>query len=644
FHEIEERLAQSLGYEDGVINGPDLFRVSGKFELLDRILPKLKASEHKILLFCQMTTVMDLLEYYFLYRNYSYIRLDGTTKADDRCELLKNFNDDNINCFIFLLSTRAGGVGLNLQKADTVILFDSDWNPHQDQQAQDRAHPCARYKLNVDEKVIQAGKFNRSSTSSERQDYLEQLIEGEDECKDDDEDIPDNEILNQMIARTESEFNLFNRLDVARREYESRYGVGSGGDGANERRAWKLSNTNDNTKSISRVKRKKESDNEDSIDQTTKTNKISISLIDPSDDEITREGTLTTSDETTPSLLEELEDEEDVDYTHEKPRVHRKMKISRLMTEDELPEWLKNDVDQVEKTLEIDEDFGKGRRQRKDIDYSDNLTEREFLQALEEGNLDDTLEQKRIQKQNRKNNNQSLQDNDIDLDEIETRSSFDIPSTSILNQQNLISKRGSIKKRSETIDPKITSQCRLLYDHLLAYRTHDNRQLAQVFIRLPGQKQLPLYYQIIKEPIDFQRIKRKIDTYRYSNLEQFDADIKLLVENAQTFNCDTSVIYSDSIQLEKVYQNLREQLKSGTLQSLIETPTTTITDESITTSQNSSKRGRSTRIATTTTTTITTNNRRVSQRGRKRKAIILKEDDISDEEQVISEDGDNDEH
>jgi SWI/SNF-related matrix-associated actin-dependent regulator of chromatin subfamily A protein 2/4 len=222
FEEIEERLAQSLGHKDGVINGPDLFRVSGKFELLDRILPKLKASGHKILLFSQMTAVMDLLEYYFAYRNYTYLRLDGSTKADDRCELLKDFNDDNINCFIFLLSTRAGGVGLNLQKADTVILFDSDWNPHQDQQAQDRAHrigqknevrvlrlmtvntveekilACARYKLNVDEKVIQAGMFNRSSTSSERHDYLEQLIEGDDECKDDDEDIPDDEILNQV--------------------------------------------------------------------------------------------------------------------------------------------------------------------------------------------------------------------------------------------------------------------------------------------------------------------------------------------------------------------------------------------------------------------------------------------------------------
>ncbi|CAF1259606.1 unnamed protein product, partial [Adineta steineri] len=164
FAEIEDRLAESLGYKEGVINGADLFRVSGKFELLDRILPKLKASGHKILLFCQMTAVMDLLEHYFSYRSYTYLRLDGTTKADDRCELLKSFNDDNVNCFIFLLSTRAGGVGLNLQKADTVILFDSDWNPHQDQQAQDRAHhwfnapfatlPSEKVELNHEETLL----------------------------------------------------------------------------------------------------------------------------------------------------------------------------------------------------------------------------------------------------------------------------------------------------------------------------------------------------------------------------------------------------------------------------------------------------------------------------------------------------------
>jgi ATP-dependent helicase STH1/SNF2 len=373
---------------------------------------------------------------------------------------------------------------------------------------------------------------------------------------------------------------------------------------------------------------------------------MTTSFLDHSDDETTQEGTLTTGDETTPSLLDDLDDEEDVDFTQETPRVHRKMKISRLITEDELPDWLKNDVDQIEKTLENDEDFGKGRRQRKDIDYSDNLTEREFLQALEEGNLDDAVEQKRIRKQNRKNL-LSTQDHDIDLDETEACSSFDNPpSISQTNQQNTSSKRGSVKKRLESVDPKIAPQCRLLLDHLLAYRTDDDRQLAQVFIRLPGQKQLPLYYQIIEEPIDFQRIRRKIDTYRYSNMEQFHSDIKLLVRNAQTFNCETSIIYSDSILLGKVYENLCEQLQSGVLPLSTETTTETNEITTASTPRISSRRGRGTRATTTTTTTTTpvATNSEVSRRGRKRKTIVTKEEeDACEDERVISDDSDNQE-
>lgn len=110
---------------------PDLYRVSGKFELLDRILPKLKATNHRVLLFCQMTSLMTILEDYLNWKCFSYLRLDGTTKADDRGDLLKKFNNPESEYFIFLLSTRAGGLGLNLQAADTVIIFDSDWNPHQ---------------------------------------------------------------------------------------------------------------------------------------------------------------------------------------------------------------------------------------------------------------------------------------------------------------------------------------------------------------------------------------------------------------------------------------------------------------------------------------------------------------------------------
>ena len=113
---------------------PDLYRASGKFELIDRILPKLKETGHRVLLFCQMTQLMTIMEDYLTWRGFKYLRLDGTTKAEERGDLLKRFNAPESEFFLFLLSTRAGGLGLNLQSADTVIIFDSDWNPHQDLQ------------------------------------------------------------------------------------------------------------------------------------------------------------------------------------------------------------------------------------------------------------------------------------------------------------------------------------------------------------------------------------------------------------------------------------------------------------------------------------------------------------------------------
>ena len=117
-----------------VCTGSELYRTSGKFELLDRVLPKMAASGHRVLLFCQMTQCMTIIEDYLGWKKYSYLRLDGTTKAEDRGDLLKKFNCKGSEYFVFLLSTRAGGLGLNLQTADTVIIFDSDWNPHQDLQ------------------------------------------------------------------------------------------------------------------------------------------------------------------------------------------------------------------------------------------------------------------------------------------------------------------------------------------------------------------------------------------------------------------------------------------------------------------------------------------------------------------------------
>merc|ERR1719188_2351704 len=233
-----------------VVTGPDVYRSSGKFELLDRILPKLHQSGHRVLMFCQMTQCMTIIEDYFNFKGYKFLRLDGMTKADERADMLKEFNGKGSEYFLFLLSTRAGGLGLNLQTADTVIIFDSDWNPHQDLQAQDRAHrigqknevrvlrlmtinsveerilAAARYKLNMDEKVIQAGMFNQRSTGSERHELLQSILREE---KDDDEDeeneVPDDETVNQMISRSEEEFELFQRMDIERRRSEAEAGA-----------------------------------------------------------------------------------------------------------------------------------------------------------------------------------------------------------------------------------------------------------------------------------------------------------------------------------------------------------------------------------------------------------------------------------
>jgi ATP-dependent DNA helicase len=103
-----------------------LVEASGKMQLLDRILSELKKEGgHQVLIFSQMTRMLDILEDYLTWRGASFRRLDGTVAAEDRMQSMKEFNEQNID--VFLLSTRAGGLGINLVSADTVIIFDSDW-------------------------------------------------------------------------------------------------------------------------------------------------------------------------------------------------------------------------------------------------------------------------------------------------------------------------------------------------------------------------------------------------------------------------------------------------------------------------------------------------------------------------------------
>jgi len=141
---------------------------SGKMMLLDQLLRKLKEDGHRVLIFCQMVGMLNILSEYMEYRGYKYQRLDGTIPSAARRLAIEHYNAPESTDFSFLLSTRAGGLGINLMTADTVVLFDSDWNPQADLQAMARAHrigqtrPVSVYRLvskdTIEEEVIERAR------------------------------------------------------------------------------------------------------------------------------------------------------------------------------------------------------------------------------------------------------------------------------------------------------------------------------------------------------------------------------------------------------------------------------------------------------------------------------------------------------
>ncbi|XP_044497849.1 ISWI chromatin-remodeling complex ATPase CHR11 isoform X1 [Mangifera indica] len=145
--------------------GEHLITNAGKMVLLDKLLPKLKERDSRVLIFSQMTRLLDILEDYLMFCGYLYCRIDGNTGGEDRDASIEAFNKPGSEKFVFLLSTRAGGLGINLATADVVILYDSDWNPQVDLQAQDRAHRIGQKKevqvfrfcteYTIEEKVIE---------------------------------------------------------------------------------------------------------------------------------------------------------------------------------------------------------------------------------------------------------------------------------------------------------------------------------------------------------------------------------------------------------------------------------------------------------------------------------------------------------
>ncbi|PYI16762.1 SNF2 family helicase/ATPase [Aspergillus violaceofuscus CBS 115571] len=202
FHEAQMRL--SIAFPDKRLLQYDC----GKLQRLDKLLRDLKAGGHRALIFTQMTKMLDILEQFLNIHGHRYLRLDGTTKVEQRQILTDRFNNDN-RILAFILSSRSGGLGINLTGADTVIFYDLDWNPAMDKQCQDRCHRIgqtrdvhiyrfvseytiesnilrkANQKRMLDDVVIQEGEFTTDYfTKLNVRDMIssEDVLEGQDEA------------------------------------------------------------------------------------------------------------------------------------------------------------------------------------------------------------------------------------------------------------------------------------------------------------------------------------------------------------------------------------------------------------------------------------------------------------------------------
>ncbi|CAJ0626045.1 11028_t:CDS:10 [Entrophospora sp. SA101] len=179
---------------------------SGKLATLDKLLEELKAGGHRVLIYFQMTRMIDLMEEYLAYRQYKYLRLDGSSKISDRRDMVEDWQSRS-DIFIFLLSTRAGGLGINLTAADTVIFYDSDWNPTVDQQAMDRAHRLGQTKQVTVYRLITKGTIEeRILQRAKQKDEIQRVVISGGEFKQ--VDFKPREIVSLLLDDDELEAKL----------------------------------------------------------------------------------------------------------------------------------------------------------------------------------------------------------------------------------------------------------------------------------------------------------------------------------------------------------------------------------------------------------------------------------------------------
>ena len=498
-----------------------LWRTAGKFELLDRILPKYQATGHRVLMFFQMTAIMDIMEDYLRYRKFEFLRLDGTTKSDERSDLLREFNAPDSKYFMFLLSTRAGGLGLNLQTADTVIIYDSDWNPHQDLQAQDRAHRIgqknevrilrlissnsveekilerARFKLDMDGKVIQAGRFDNKSSETDRDAMLRTLLETADMAESGEQDEMEDEELNMMLARSDDEITIFQKMDEERQR-DPTYGTKAG------------------------AKAKPRLMGEDELPD--------IYLNDGND------------------VAEESEEV----ILGRGARERTKVKYDDGLTEEQWVMAVEDDEDSPEAAA-ARKQARKDKRETNKVKRMGGPDAADQSPSASRASTEEVeTPKKRGRKPGTKIEKRKAEDGDDEPPPTKKRRG----PQGRPSKANLVASDSRLNTQQREV---LQKSLRSLYDGLMTLEVDEieppenddesdpgKRLIIGPFVKLPSKRDFPDYYVIIQTPICMNHILAHIKKEEYNSLSDLRKDFDLLIRNCQTFNEDGSILYQDA--------------------------------------------------------------------------------------------------
>ncbi|KAL4069226.1 SNF2 family N-terminal domain-containing protein, partial [Scleroderma citrinum] len=519
FDSVEDKI------NPGSIVDDKLVRTSGKLELLSRVLPKFFATGHRVLIFFQMTKVMDIMEDFLKMMDWKYFRLDGSTKTDERAGFVQQFNAEDSEINVFILSTRAGGLGLNLQTADTVIM-----NPHADLQAQDRAHRIgqtkavrilrfiteksveeamyarARFKLDIDDKVIQAGRFDNKSTQEEQEEFLRSILEADQEEENEEAGDMNDEELNEIIARDDQELEIFRRMDRDReREAEHRWRV-AGRRGKPPPPLIQLEELPE-CYQIDEPFEPKEMD--DALEGRGQRRRNVVNYNDGLSDE---------------QWIMAVEDGEDLQELVDRTRGKKERRLAnRLIKESETPG----------RSTPASETGRKGRKGKgKAPEYETPAASGKRKRGTKAMSVTPSVNEE--------------EDDDRDSKRRKTKAP-ELP---------------------PAIRDKMKKAFNEAYKAVLACEDVDGRKRCELFRELPDKKvcycDYPDYYQLIPHPIAISTLRKRMNANYYKSITHFREDWKLMFDNARTYNQEGSWVYVDAEEMERVLLATLERATAGT--------------------------------------------------------------------------------